>query len=226
MEGTRAAIEAGANVIYEASFFEDGVFVAVDVLHRNGSGWTLTEVKSTTRVKNEHLLDAAVQTHVLRRAGFPVERVELMHLDRNCTHPDLSNLFFRADVTEEVDDLLPTIPSEAKRQLTMLQGPAPDVAPGDHCFDPYECPFTSRCIQPAPENHVGKLYRLRRKKAAELVEQGYETIDELPDEMVLNAVAERQRRAVREGRMIVEPGLRDALAKLDHPHRLPGLRDR
>src|SRR5438552_1899972 len=59
---TRAALEAGAKVIYEASFIADGVFVSVDILHRRGRHWTLTEVKSTTKVKPAHVPDAAVQT--------------------------------------------------------------------------------------------------------------------------------------------------------------------
>ncbi len=215
---TRAAMNRASRVIYEASFFQDDIFVAVDILHRNASGWTLTEVKSTTRVKPEHLLDAAVQTHVLRRAGLPVRSVEIMHLDQDCEFPDLSNLFHRQDVTDEVEELLPAIPREARRQLEMLQGPLPDVPPDDNrCYSPYECPFLSRCWEPAPEHHVGTLYRIRRRKAAQLVEDGYETIDELPDEMELGDIAERQRRAIRDDRLIVEPGLAAALQPLEEP---------
>jgi hypothetical protein len=101
---TRTAIEAGAPAIFEASFFEDDIFVAVDVLERTAHGWVLVEVKSTTKVKPQHLPDAAIQAHVLRRAGLTVERVELMHLNRGCRYPDLSNLFTRADITAKLDD--------------------------------------------------------------------------------------------------------------------------
>ena len=44
-EATRAALKAGTSSIYEASFRENGVFVAVDVLERNGSGFNLIEVE-------------------------------------------------------------------------------------------------------------------------------------------------------------------------------------
>src|SRR4051794_23141038 len=40
---TQKAIEGGAKVIYEAAFEADGVFVAVDILHRRRGGWTLSE---------------------------------------------------------------------------------------------------------------------------------------------------------------------------------------
>ncbi|HEX7601170.1 MAG TPA: DUF2779 domain-containing protein, partial [Polyangiaceae bacterium] len=71
IETTRAALAAGAKVIYEASFRADDVFVSVDILHRapRNRGWILSEVKSTTKVKPAHIPDAAVQTHVLLRAG-------------------------------------------------------------------------------------------------------------------------------------------------------------
>src|SRR5262249_39919574 len=50
-----------------------------------------------------------------------------------------------------------------------------------------------------------------RRRALELDEQGYRTIDELPEDVTLGPIAARQRRAVREGRIIVEPTLAGAL---------------
>ena len=214
---TERALAAGTRILYEASFFEDGVFVAVDILSRTRGGWVLTEVKSTTKVKPEHLPDAAVQTHVLRRAGLRVERVELMHLDRECRFPDLSNLFCRADITEEVEELVPGVAAEARRQLEMLAGPLPSVETGDHCVAPYECPFMSRCWAPAPEHHISTLYNLRRKRAAQLEEEGYRTIHDLPADFELAEIADRQRRSVPAGEPIVERGLRRALSVLKAP---------
>ena len=148
VEATREAIAAGQRVIYEASFLADGVFVSVDILHRGprAKGWTLSEVKSTTKVKPQHIPDAAVQTHIVRRSGLPVVRTELMHLNRECRHPDLSNLFTRTRVTRDVETYLPAVPRQVKRQLTMLREPKPPtVKTGPHCTAPYECPFLERC---------------------------------------------------------------------------------
>jgi predicted RecB family nuclease len=216
VEETRKALAGGAKVIYEAAFLEDGVFVAVDILSKHRGKWTVTEVKSTTKVKPEHIPDAAVQTHVVRAAGLAVDRVELMHLDRECRFPDLSNLFRRADVTDEVEELLPTVLPEAKRQLKMLAGRLPDIEPGDHCHTPYECAFSGRCWDEPEEHSVSTLYRIGNKADA-LVEQGYDTIHDLPSDTVLSHIADRQRRAVQEGRVIVEPGLASALAALRGP---------
>ena len=142
---TQAALAARAPAIFEAAFVADDIFVAVDVLERGERGWTLVEVKSSTGVKQPYLSDAAIQTHVLRRSGVHVERVEIMHLNRECRFPDLQNLFVRADVTDEVAAILPEIIPEAGAQLHMLEGPLPDVVTGDHCETPYACPFQARC---------------------------------------------------------------------------------
>lgn len=155
IENTRAALADGARVLYEASFRADDVFVSVDILHRapRARGWTLTEVKSTTKVKPAHVPDAAVQTHVLRRAGLPIVKTEVMHLDRACRHPDLTNLFARTDVSDDVEAYLPRVPSEVKRQLRVLERASPpDVEPGDHCRAPYPCPFFDRCWDEAPSS--------------------------------------------------------------------------
>jgi hypothetical protein len=217
LQQTRAAIEAGAPAIYEASFAEDDIFVAVDVLERTARGWTLVEVKSSTKVKPQHVPDAAIQTHVVRRAGLHVERVEVMHLNRTCRFPDLRNVFARDDVTEHVEALMPELPGKAAVQRHMLDGPCPDVPVGRHCQKPYPCPFVARCWPALPAHHVSTLYRMGGK-AADLVARGYSTIHQLPSDIDLPWIADRQRRAVQGDRIIVEPTLREALVAFRRPH--------
>jgi hypothetical protein len=218
---TRAAIAGGARVVYEAAFREDDVFVAVDILHRapkGKRGWTLTEVKSTTKVKDVHVPDAAVQMHVLQRAGLPITRVEVMHLNRECRYPDLSNLFTRSDVTAEVVDYLPSVAPEVKAQLVMLRrSKPPAVDPGVHCSAPYECPYMDRCWPAPPEHAIGTLCHMSAAKREALVDEGYETIFDLPDDVELSPAADRQRRAVQNDEIIVEDGLREVLDALEAP---------
>lgn len=214
---TNQALESGAQVIYEASFLEDEVFVAVDILHRGRRRWTVTEVKSTSKVKPEHIPDTAVQTHVVRSAGLDVARAEVMHLNRDCRHPDLSNLFRRVDVTDRVEEAVTNVPREAQRQLRMLRGPEPEVEVGDHCSRPYGCPFVERCWPERPEHHVGTLYRVGGKQLGRLIDGGFETIHDLSDDVALGDIADRQRRAVRSGKLIVEPGIEAALGRFEYP---------
>ncbi len=212
LEATRTALASEVPVVYEASFRADSVYVAVDILERGADGgFCVTEVKSTTSVKEPHLTDVAIQGHVARRAGLPVRRMEIMHLNRACTYPDLDDLFVRADVTTAAEARLATLPGEVGALQAMLAGPRPEVATGPHCTRPYECPFLDRCWAPQPLHHVSTLYRQQARALAALYEQGYQSILDLPEDTALAATADRQRRAVQAGRMIVEPGLGRAL---------------
>ena len=217
VRATRAALRNGTRRIYEASFLAEGVFCSIDILEREGPRYTAVEVKSSTKVKPEHIGDVAVQVHVARRAGVNVTRAEVMHLNRACTHPDLSDLFVREDVSPRVEAFLLDLPPELAAQFAMLAGPLPEVAIGPHCFAPRDCPFLERCWAEAPEHHVTSLYGIRSDAAWALAGDGHETILDLPPSVRLSAVAARQVRAVRSDALIVERGLGAALAKLDAP---------
>jgi hypothetical protein len=217
VDATRRAIEEGATVILEASFFEDNIFVAVDVLSKESDGWVVTEVKATKSVKDQHYPDAAIQAHVVERAGLPVARVELMHLNGEHRHPDEGPLFTRADITDEVGALRDGIPAQAAAQSRMLAGELPDVAPGPHCTTPYDCPFLARCHAPAPDHAIEELNGIRAPDLAALREQGVDTIAQIPSDFPLKPLHARHRAAVLQNGSIVEPGLQRALAAYRYP---------
>ena len=219
VEATRRALADGARVVYEASFREDDVFVSVDILERRGrSGdFVLTEVKSTLDVKEAHLPDVAIQLHVLRRAGLSVSRAELMHLNRECRAPDLSNLFVRTPVTRLLGTWLDEAPARITALRAQLAGPLPDVAPGPHCSEPYDCPFLARCHPPLPADHVSTLYRLSSQKRAALDASGCETLDELPASFRPSEIQRRQIASAQAGALVVAPDLHRELAALRPP---------
>jgi predicted RecB family nuclease len=218
---TQELLDAGTDIIFEASFRALGVFVAVDVLRRTERGaWEILEVKSSTKVKDEHMLDVAVQRIVLRAAGLDIERATLMHLDRACAHPETDNLLAFADLTDDAVGLEPWVADEVAAQLAILaEADAPEVAPGDHCDEPRRCPFFDRCHASLPEHHVTTLYRIGAR-APSLVAQGYNTVGDLAGTAAaaaLSDVARRQVRAVRANGIVIEDGLGAALAKISEP---------
>lgn len=214
---TALALADGARAVYEASFLEDGVFVAVDILERRGESFVLVEVKSSLGVKEQHLADVAVQMHVVRRAGLTVKRAEVMHLNRECLYPDLSNLFVREDVTSLVRPALRAVPKQVASLAAALAGPLPDAPTGPHCKAPYACPFLDRCWPPLPDHHVSTLYRIRAKQVGELLADGIETLHDLPPGFAESGPVARQIRSVRASEVVVERGLRPKLAALRPP---------
>jgi len=212
---TQDALDQGVPVIYEACFRAEGLFVAVDILERRKEGWVVVEVKSSQRVKPHHLPDLAVQVHVVRASGVVVVGAEIMHLSKKVRFPDLDHLFVRSNQTEAVADQATDIGREATRLRRVLDGGCPDVSVGDHCRQPYECPFWRRCW-PAPAPHpVTQLYRLHKAQRVALEQLGVSTIAEVPEDFPLNAIASRQRLSVLKNRRIVEPSLKEALAQLE-----------
>jgi hypothetical protein len=216
---TAIALENGADRLYEAAFQHDSVFVAVDVLEQGPRGWVIHEVKSTTRVKDEHLPDAAIQAWVLEGAGHLVHRVEVVTLDRECVYPDLDRLFKATDVTREVASLKPDIAGTVGSLLAVLGGPLPSAETGERCKVPHRCPFFDRCWPEVADDHVSRLY-FGGRRMRELLTAGIERIGDIPGDVKLSGVQARQVRACREGCAAVDgDGLADALDAFEAPVR-------
>lgn len=209
-ERTRECIAAGVPAIFEAWFEADRVEGAVDVLLRDGDGFVLIEVKSGTDAKDKYVLDAALQTHVARRAGVKVNRVEIMHLNNQYVHPGPVDLFVREDVTDQVRALLPGLPDQIEAQLKVLAGDEPAVAIGPYCRDNRGCPFMSRCW-PAEADSVLNIHGMRYEKRFGLFHGGTRSIKDLPAGFKLNATQARQRQSWAVGDLVVEEGLSEEL---------------
>ncbi len=215
VEATRRALATGAPAVFEATFVQDRVFVAIDVLERSPDEFTLIEVKSSSSVKDEHIPDVAIQVWVARRAGIDVRRAEVMHLNTDFRHPDRGELFTRTDVTPEVEAFQARIPAMIEEQLAVLDGPMPQVPVGTQCWMiERDCPFWDRCF-PTDEQHIWTLYRSQTKQKWALVVQGIRRVVDLPPSHKLTEIQQRQRSALETGQMIVEPGLREALREFD-----------
>jgi hypothetical protein len=214
---TREAIQGGALAIYEASFLADDVFVTVDILERVNGAFNLIEIKASTGLKEEYLPDAAIQTHVANRSGLDVHRSQVMHLNKDCRYPDLSNLFTRQDVTKKIEPLLCHVPEQIARQLDLINGPEPPIAIGEQCLGAHECPFRGRCWPDMSGDHVGSLAGVGLRKTWELMQQGFHSIHDLPADAKIPKVAQRQKRAVLKNEMIVGPKLGEALARFESP---------
>lgn len=208
---TRELIAGGAPAIFEATFVADDTYVAIDVLAREGDGFTLIEVKSGSEPKDKYILDAALQTHVARRAGIPIRRVEVMHLNKEYVHPGPADLMVRSDVTAQVEQLLQDIPDLLRKMVAVLQGTEPTIRIGEHCREPDECPFQSRCW-PVQADGVLNIHGLHFNKRFALFHEGVPSIGALPANYRLNDVQQRQRRAIETGKLVVERTLKDELA--------------
>src|SRR5947208_5526455 len=216
---TRKLLDAGAPAIFEATFIADDTFVAIDVLEKQRDGYHLTEVKSSSSLKEEHIPDVAIQARVAAACDVRITAAAVLHLNKEFRHPASGELFVRTDVTAPVVEFLPRVPAETDCQRELLTAPLPDVPVGLHCFEPYKCPFMGRRWPDTP-HHLRPLAGVGPKRTAAYLVRGITSVADLPARERLNFTQRRQLKAMAEQRIIVEPTLRGELEPLIVPGRL------
>ena len=217
---TKDALENGASIIFEAVFSFDNVLVRPDVIKRGkNNDWELIEVKSSTKVKEENIHDVAVQKYVLKGAGIDVKKSHLMHINTKCAYPDLSDLFTIEEITDQVDEILPTVPGKLDEFRKMLSlEDHPDIQIGKHCSSPYGCPFADHCWSWIPEHSIFNIPGLRWPTKQKLLKEKQVEIDKLPKDFPLNEKQQRYRDSLKKGKAIIDwNAIKDELSKLEYP---------
>ena len=170
IEKTRKLMDDGAECIAEAAFFHDGCYCAVDLLRRDGDGWALYEVKSSTtkdedgkKAKlNKYLPDIAYQTWLLRQCGIKVTGINLVCLNSDYVYHnklDIQQLFAIIDMREAIEKELAKVPLQvpkAMQVLAMEQEPERDLS--KNCNKPYRCSFWKYCTRHLPDHSVFDVY--------------------------------------------------------------------
>ncbi len=185
---TQQAIAQGATCLFEATVAYKDLVVRCDILQRqDDNSWHLIEVKSSTKVKDEHLWDVAIQVYVLSSAGFQIDRISLMYVNsQDCVYPDLHNLLVTEEITEQVLPLLTAISQHHEQfRLVLAESQAPDILIGEHCHKPNPCPFMADCWQHVPEVSIFTIPRLAWPKKTALIAQNQLAIADLPNEIKL-----------------------------------------
>ena len=193
---TQEEMEKGTGVICEASFSYGGLYCAVDLLRRDGDGWAVYEVKSTSKAEEKHIQDVAYQKYVLEHCGVRVTGTYLVCIDNTYVLEesglDISRFFRINDIWEEVcraqAETVPGVLETAERVLQNEAEPCVELAEG--CRD---CDMFPYCTRDLPSPNVFSLYRLAKKKMAEYYRQGLVSFEDLDRAGVkVNAIQRRQ----------------------------------
>jgi len=210
----------GDLIIFEAAFSVDGGAVRCDILERRNDRYYLTEVKSSTSVKDYHPTDLAFQAWVLGRAGLDVARAEMQFINRDFVYEgdgDYSGIFATEDLTETVKDLAGKIEKMLRGYLAVVEGPEPMMARGSHCSNPWPCAFQDRCSVGEPEYPIS-LLRIKRKAFLELAAtQGWKDVRDIPDGHFEGGLIARIWSATRAGNAELTPEAAEEIARLPFP---------
>ena len=201
IEKTKELIADGTEVIYEATFSEDGIFVMVDILVKNGNTWDMYEVKGTTGardkkglIKKKYLNDIAIQWYALSDT-LELNRAYLVHLNNQYIREgelSLKSLLYRDDITQEVLEKQDEISTELNQMKNILKDDMPNIDIGKHCDNPYSCDFSSHCWKHVPKNNSVFDLSYAMGKQWKLYYHSVLSIDDIPDDFQLGSNASLQ----------------------------------
>lgn len=219
LKKTARLVKAGPKFpIFEATFQYDGVLVRIDALIPHASGWRIVEVKSSTSVKEEYSFDCAVQSWVFQSMGYDLRGIALAHIDNSFNYEDANNyqgLLIEKNLADKVEQLLPIVPQRVKEARSTVTGEEPDIAVGQHCFEPYECPFVSYCW-PSDIDYPVQGLAGNKAKLAEFILEGYRDIRDVP----ASRLSEKQQwiqKVTVSGEPELLSGAREFIADLAYP---------
>lgn len=201
-ETTRLLREPGDTTLFEPAFWHGDVQVRADILRRSRGGCHVVEVKSSTEVKDYHLMDAAIQWRTIAGAGYPLKSMSIAFVGSQFAcrgDGDCDGLFGEENVTRAIRPLIEQVPLWVASFQTMLAGDVPDVRTGKHCNDPFECPFIGHCSQGQSEFPVELLPR-GGKLAETLHVEGCKDLRDVPGERLKSWNHLRVWRVTRSGR--------------------------
>ncbi len=189
VEKTAAIIqEQSAEVIYEAAFQYDRVLILLDILTKQNGKWNAYEVKSSLKISDTYLMDAALQYYVLTNAGLDIDKFFLVHINPEYVYQDdldISELFTFVDVTDDAiskEAFVKAQIEKGKEALVLKSSPKIDI--GLHCNNPYPCDFLGHCWKHIPKQSVFELSQWTEEEKHHLYKEGITKIEDIPESYI------------------------------------------
>ena len=230
MKKTQDELEKGTEIICEAAFSFKGLYCAVDILRKEGDGYAIYEVKSSTAseeepdVKEVYVADIAYQKYVLEQCGINVTGTNLVRLNKAYVRGDdldIRKLFLVTNVDYAVSDEMQRVEPNLKLADQILNcNDEPDYDLAERCRNPYNCQFWDYCARNLPEQSVFNLYNLRFKKKMDLYRKGFIAYEDLLTcEDITDAKQIRQMEYALQdkGTYVEADNIRVFLSKLSYP---------
>ena len=224
IQNTKSLISEGQKVICEASFASEGLFCSVDVLvNIDGYNVEIYEVKSSTKLKDEHYDDVSYQAYVLNKCGYKVVKACVVHIDSSYVRHgelELDKLFCVADITGDVlymQDIIEDRIAFLEEYMQSEEEPVCDLSCS--CFSPYDCGYWKYCSKHLPSPNVFDVTgRMPVKKKVELYKSGLVSFEQLYNSGVLSSAARLQVSCEIENKPYVNKlAIKDFVSQLTYP---------
>lgn len=197
---TKAVLQAGQGPVFEGLMQVPGAMALADVLRPDPNfsvlHWQMIEVKASTKIKDYHRDDVAIQTYIADKSGVPLSKSLLAHIDTSFVYQgegDYTGLLHLEDLTNEARARGEEVQAwiEEAQAVAALEG-EPEVATGAQCKQPFACAFCGYCQgdDAAEKDPLAVLPHLHWKKREQFQLSGISTLEEVPS----NQLTEIQQR--------------------------------
>ena len=138
---TSELLDKGDGVaLFEAGFLYDDVLVLADVVHQNTNGTLdIYEVKSGTALSETYRRDAALQHYVISHCR------EINTFSIVYANPDGG--FIKDELSAALQEQHGEIEKNIAAMKDILRHGEPATPTGQHCLEPYACPYQHYCAQ-------------------------------------------------------------------------------
>ncbi len=221
VEKTKELIAAGQEVIYEAAFVFDETLVAIDILVKRDDKWYAYEVKSSLKISQAYVMDAALQYYVIKNSLPTLEDISIVNLNEDYVLEnslDIHKLFKTTSVKKDAErnvDFMKHHIQAAK--MTFYQNELPQVSIGGHCFSPYACDFMGTCWKHTSVNNVFELSGVSKKQAGEWLTKGYLHINDVPDEELSGKTLKYVQSFKKQEELVEKPKIREFYKGVTYP---------
>lgn len=187
---TKKTIATGATALLQPTFMTSKISCRSDILTKNADGsWNIYEVKSSTDVKEEHVIDVAFQRICLEESGIRVGQTFLVHVNNQYVRHgeiDPRELFTTKDITHEVETVMPMVKKEIPRALAVLEwDKAPSLTHVSSCTNPAECEFLSCYFSELNNDHIYSIATsLSKEKLVAFLERGLLKPEQIPADIM------------------------------------------
>ena len=220
VQKTKELIANGCEVIYEATFKENGIFAMVDILVKNGDAWDIYEVKASTHVKEYHINDTSIQWYGISKT-IKLNRAYVVYINNNYVRDgelNIKELFKVDDITQLVLNNQKTIVSQLVEIDEMLQDDMPNIDIGKHCSDPHSCDFHSFCWKHIPKENSVFDISYAMGKQWKLYYDGVLRIDDVSDDFHIGKNAKLQIKHHKSQEIKVDkPKIKEFLETIEYP---------
>ncbi len=200
-EVEKLAHELLPNAIWQKPYFTDNFEIRQDALikYPDGTGH-LYEIKSSTEVKKEHLLDVTFQSIVTEKE-LKITKVFVVTLNKDYVlngKLDINSLFVVKDVTKDVKRLKNIVEDLMYQAVNVINTENPDKI--ESCLNPKTCPCPDLCHPNLPKKSIFNIPYLSPKRKRDLIESKIIDIKNVPDDLPLNPMQRKIVTAIKTGK--------------------------